>query len=196
MNRPKKEKSRKFGVALLTPVALLASSFLVYQASNAAFTAQTSNGANSWSSGTVVLSDDDAGNVMFNVTGLTPGDSGTKCVNVAYTGNLAATVKLFASPYDDAGGLGQYLDFTVEEGANATGGATMDCTGFTSGASLYTGTLTGFATAHTNYANGASTWAPTGADSKSYKFTYTMQDTNAAQGKSVNATFVWEARNS
>ena len=185
---------RRVGLAILTPIALLASSFMVYTASNAAFSANTSNGNNTWSTGSVTLTDDDTGNVMFNLGGLTPGDTAEKCINVAYGGNLPSAIKLYTSPYAN-NGLGQYLDFSVEEGSAAAGGATLDCAGFTSGTSLYSGTLDGFHTASSTYATGVSTWAPSASATKSYKFSYTVQDNNAAQNKDVSATFVWEARN-
>lgn len=180
------------------PLALVASSAIVFQASNAAFTASTSNGSNTWSSGTVTLTDDDSSSVMFNATGLKPGDTDTKCINVTYTGSLAGTVRLFVT--SPSGTLGSYLDLTVQEGTGATGGASLSCTGFTSASTLSSGgaTLASFTAAHTDFATGASTWAPTGAatETKSYRITYTLQDDNAAQNQSAAATFTWEARNS
>ncbi len=182
------------GLALLVPLALLASSAVVYQASNAAFTASTSNGANNWAAGTVVLSDDDSNSVLVNLSGLKPGDNGTKCLNVNYTGSLASAVKLYTTGYTD-NGLAQYLTFSIDEGTGAAGGAALDCTGFTGGSSLYSGTLNGFATASTGYGTGVSSWAPSGAATKSYRFSWTLQDDNNAQGKNATTSFTWEARN-
>jgi hypothetical protein len=182
------------GIALLVPVALLASSAVVYQASNAAFTASTSNGANNWASGTVALTDDDTGSVLVNLTNLKPGDTATKCLNVNYTGSLAAAVKLYTTSYSDTG-LAQYLTFSIDEGTGATGGAALSCTGFTGGTSLHSGTLDGFATTSTAYGSGVSSWAPSGSATKSYRFSWTLQDNNSAQGKNSSATFTWEARN-
>ncbi len=182
------------GVTLLVPLALLASSAVVYQASNAAFTASTTNGANNWAAGTVQLSDDDSGSVLVSMTGLQPGDTATKCLNVNYSGSLAAAVKLYTTGYTDTG-LGQYLTFSIDEGTGATGGATLDCTGFTGGTSLHSGTLDGFATAASSYATGVSSWAPSASATKSYRFSWTLQDDNNAQGKDATATFTWEARN-
>lgn len=52
------------------PGALVVSSALVFTASQAAFTATTANGPNTWSAGTVAISDDDAGSAMFTATAL------------------------------------------------------------------------------------------------------------------------------
>src|SRR3712207_7319239 len=43
------------------------------------------------------LSDDDSGSAMFTATGLKPGSTGTKCIQVTYGGSLAAAVKLYVS---------------------------------------------------------------------------------------------------
>ncbi len=168
-------------------------SVLVVGGSRAAFNSTTSNGSNSFAAGTVVLSDDDAGSVMFNLSGMKPGDTATKCINVSYTGSLPANVHLYGSV---AGGLGAYLDTTVDIGSGAAGGASSDCTGFVSSANLFGGTLTGFGAAHSNFGNGAAGFdGATNPSTRSYRVTVTLQDNNAAQGQSSTATFTWEAQN-
>jgi hypothetical protein len=172
------------------PVALVVASLLVWNASSSAFQATTTNGTNSWAAGTVAISDDDSGSAMFNATGLKPGDTGAKCILVTYGGSLAATVKLYSAV---TGTLGQYLDLTVEQG---TGGTSSGCGSFAAESTLYSGTLSGFGTAATNFANGVGSWTPGGAGAtKAYRFTYTLQNNNAAQGLSASATFTWEAQN-
>lgn len=196
--RRRTEGGRRRTMVVALPLALVASSALVYQASNAAFTASTDNGSNTWSSGTVALADDDSSSVMFNATGLKPGNSRIACINVTYSGTLAGNVRLYVT--SPSGTLGQYLDLTVEEGTGAAGGNTASCVGFsaTSTLSAVGATLASFTTAHSNFGNGASTWAPTGAapESRSYRITTTLQDNNAAMGLSAAATFTWEAQNS
>lgn len=173
------------------PTALVLSSAMVWQASHSAFNATTSNGSNSWSGGTVSLSDDDSGSAMFSATGLKPNDTASKCILVTYGGSLAASVKMYASA---SGTLGTYLNLTVQQG---TGGTSSSCAGFTSESTLYSGTLAGFAAASSNFATGVGSFAPTGSgQTKAYRLTYTVQDDNAAQGTSASATFTWEAQNS
>jgi hypothetical protein len=173
---------------------LLVMSLLVVTGSRAAFNATTDNNANSFAAGTVVLADDDAGSVMFNLTGMKPGDTATKCVNVTYTGSLAADVKLYSAI--GGTGLATYLDTAVDVGTGAAGGATMDCTGFGSSSNLHNTTLAAFGAAHTNYANGAGGFAgATNPTTRSYRFTVTLQDDNAAQGLTATASFTWEAQN-
>ncbi len=193
--RTRGKRRRTMVVSL--PIALLVSSAVVYEASNAAFTASTSNGTNQWSSGTVVLADDDTGSVMFSATNLGPGDTDTKCINVTYTGTLAGAVKFYLGT--PTGTLGQYIDFTVEQGSGATGGNTLSCTGFVSATTLSSGgdTLDTFAAAHSSFATGVSSWSPTGAasETKSYRITYTLQNSSSVMGLSASAMFTWEAQN-
>jgi hypothetical protein len=175
-------------------VGLLVMSLLVVTGSRAAFTASTANGSNTFTAGTVTLADDDAGSVMFNLTGMKPGDTATKCVNVTYTGSLAADVKLYGTV--GGTGLATYLDTVVDVGTGATGGASTDCTGFTAPSNLHNGTLAAFGTAHTDYSNGAAGFAgATNPSTKSYRFTVTLQDNNLAQGKTASVAFTWEAQN-
>ena len=190
---------RRGAFALLTRLGavgagLLVMSLLVVTGSRAAFTASTANGVNTFTAGTVTLADDDAGSVMFNLTGMKPGDTATKCVNVTYTGSLAADVKLYGTV--GGTGLADYLDTTVDIGTGAAGGAPLDCTGFVLGSNLSSGTLTAFGAAHTNYGNGLGGFAgATNPTTRSYRVTVTLQDNNLAQGKTASLAFTWEAQN-
>lgn len=194
---PSSDFSRRRRLALAAvPVALLASSGLVYQASRAAFTAQTSTGNNTWSSGSVQLSDDDSDTAMFTASGLTAGSTAAKCIEVTYNGDLGASVKLYVSA--SVGDLRQYLTIKVEQGQ---GGTFADCTGFVAdGAPVVNPvvddeTLLAFATANTNFATGVGAWTPGAAGQKrTYKITYTLADSNDAQNKTASATFRWEAQ--
>jgi hypothetical protein len=176
-------------------LALVLVSVLTVRASSAAFSDTTDNSANTWSAGTVTLTDDDGGaTAMYSATNMKPGDGSTECITVTYSGTLDASVKVFGAVTAGTG-LEDYLDLTVRRGS---GGLFGDCTGFTSAEVVYTGTLGGFVTAHTNFATGAGSWTPTGGgadDDMTYEFSVTLQDNSAAQGLSATATITWEAQN-
>lgn len=189
----------KWGVV---PTALVISGLLVWQASYSAFSASTSNPTNNWTAGSVALSDDDSDTAMFTASNLKPASTATKCIVVTSTGTLASAVKLYATAYSTTNALGTYINLTVDEGAGgtfATSGPTS-CSGFTSSANDFTGTLATFATTKTNFASGVSSWTPTGSgsESKTFRFTYTLDSAtpNSAQGGTAQAGFTWEAQNS
>ena len=76
---------------------------------------------------------------MYSVTNAGPGTSTVKCIKVTYTGSMPADVKLYTPSTLGAGA--NYIDLTIEKG---TGNPTFPgCTGFTSGSTIYTGTLGG-----------------------------------------------------
>lgn len=170
--------------------------FLVVGSSRAAFTATTDNTGNYASAGTVALVDDDSGSVLFNVTGMAPLDSASECIVVTYNGDLTvgAPVQLYRSGATTGTGLDQYLDLVVEVG---TGGSFGSCAGFTPTSTLFTGaTLQSFASTHTAYASALSTaWSPTAAgQNRTFRFTISLQDNNAAQGLDATFGYTWEVR--
>ena len=183
---------RLAAVPLLVGIAL--SAVLIQQSTTAAFSGATSNGPNSFGAGTVALTDDDGGSVMFNATDMTPTDVEQRCIEVEYTGSsFDLTPVRFYSAVTDSG-LGAHLDVVVEEG---TGGDFADCTGFTASSTIFSGTLAGLSTAHPDYANGATAFTPaSGSVARVYRITATLgADTpNSAQGSGAGATLTWETR--
>lgn len=195
IHRPRRRRRRGLGALVALPVALglIGASAVVWESSSAAFTATTSNAANSWAAGTVSLTDDDSATAMFSATGLVPAATGSKCITVTYGGSAAAAVKFYVAA-NTGPGLQPYLDLVIQEGS---GGSFGSCTGFTPTSTLFTGTLSALVSANATYATGLSSWAPTGAaQSRTYKVSYTLNAStpDAQQGASSTATFQWEAR--
>ncbi|HEX8067983.1 MAG TPA: TasA family protein [Thermoleophilaceae bacterium] len=169
-----------------------------------AFSSTTSNSGNQLTAGTVAIGDNDAGAAMFNnVTGGKPGTTIQRCITVTYTGSLDSDVRLYTTDAS-SGTLAPYVDVTIEPGSySGAPPAFPSCTGFTadSGGAIYTGTLANFRTTKNSYANGvvdnpgsSTKWAQN--DAVVYRVSYTVQDTNAAQGLTTGShSFTWEARN-
>ncbi len=181
------------GIVRLAAIAaaLLLLTILAVTRSEAAFSATTDNPGNSFSSGTVVLTDDDGGaTAMFTATGMSPGNPIVECITVTYSGNLLnADIKMYGST---TGTLDTYLDMTVEEG---TGGSFGDCTGFTPASTIFNNTLENYATTHTNWASGLNVYTATvNPQSRTLRFTIDVQNNPAAQNDSSTATFTWEAQ--
>lgn len=177
----------------------------------AAFTSSTSSLANSFTSGTVVLSDDDGGSTaMFTVAlgVMTPNVTVSRCIAVNYTGSLPANVVLFRGS-GAIGGTGLETDLNLKV-TRGTGATFPTCTGFTADATNYLGAGAGviFNTATiTTYPLEAGTpiqdppgtaevW--TNSETHVYRFDVTVKATapDTQQGKVANAIdFVWKATN-
>lgn len=165
------------------------------------FTATTQNAGNEISSGTVELSDNDSGAALYNVTGVRPGETISRCIKTTYTGSLPALVRLY-SP-SSPGPLAQYIDLTIAQGTQPTS-TFPGCTGFAADATgtIFTGTLQAFEQTRNSYANGVATlpagkasW--TGGEALVYRVQATLQAAapNESQGWSSGShAFVWEAR--
>lgn len=177
-------------------VALLMLTVLTVARSQAAFSDTTVNTGSAFSTGTVVLTDDDGGaTALFNAVALSPGTPVEKCIVVTYTGTLTdADIKLYGT---STGDLAQYIDTTIEVGS---GGAFdpvgTGCVGFVADAApIYTGTLLAFSTAHTDWSDGFATHTATAnPTAKTIKFTVEVQNDPLAQNKTATADFTWEAQ--
>ena len=170
-----------------------------------AFSSQTSNPGNNFSAGTVNISDNDGDVAAYNVSSAKPGSTQSECIRVVYTGSLDSDVHLYTP--EAIGSLGPYVNLTITPGTQST--PNVNCSGFTpdAGGDVYSGTLSGWAGAHSSYANGlsvtpgasATKWATN--DAVVYKIQATLADDNNANGGSGSAlttgthSFVWEARN-
>jgi len=175
---------------------------IVGSAVSAAFVAQTSVDANAFSAGTVVMADSDAGLALFTLTGLTPASPAVaRCVRVTYSGSLAADVRLYAThAFTPANGdLGPQLQLTVERGTESAPASA--CTTFVANTTVYSGLLSAYPTTWATgrvdpTAGSPETW--TNAEAHSYRITLAPRaGTTGAlfQGRDVNETFRWEARN-
>jgi hypothetical protein len=192
-------KAAKIAAWAALPAALLLSGAVVAGGSYSAFSATTANPTSNWTTGTVVLSDDDAGSALFTATNLKPGSTGSNCITVTSTGSLASAVKLYATAA--AGGtLGSQITLTVEQGTSSSATTFGSCANFTSTSTLYSGSLTSFGSTYTSYSNSVGSWTPTGSGSENrvYKFTYSLPSNlaNSYQNTTASLGFTWEAQNS
>jgi hypothetical protein len=169
-----------------------------------AFSSQTSNPGNSFSAGTVNISDNDADVAAYNVTGGKPGSTQSECIRVLYTGSLDSDVHLYTP--EAIGSLGPYVNVTITPGTQSP--LNTNCSGFSpdSGGPVFNGTLSAWRTAHHDWASGltvlpsasATKWVTN--DAVVYKIQATLADDNNANGVSSSLStgthsFVWEARN-
>jgi len=201
MNKPSR-RARKIGTVITTPIAIVAAAALVWQSSYAAFSGTTRNSGNNWSTGSVALTDDDAGAARFQASGLVPGQTETKCITITANATVAGVVRGYVvNPVMSPTGLQDHIKLRFDVG---TGGGFGSCTGFVQegpdGASY---SLTE-AAAYDSYTTGSDVWAaPVGTSSRTIKITWTFDTTgltptqiNALQGASAGQDFQWELQSS
>jgi hypothetical protein len=183
------------------PVAMLLAAGTVWQASYAAFSADTRNSGNAWSTGTIAMTDDDAGSARFTVTNLVPGQTDTQCIKVTSTGTNYGPVKMYTLNAANTTGLMEHLKMTVKQGS---GGTFASCTGFVSTDTLINGVmLSAMATTYTSYATGVGNWTTASSpESRVFQITYlfdssgmTQEQLDALQGTHTGIDLEWEIQN-
>lgn len=205
MSRPFSRPSRrttKVAAALTTPIAVLAAGALVYQASYAAFTGQTRNSGNEWSTGSISLTDDDQGSARFQVRNMLPGDTDSKCLTITANASVPSMVKGYAiNPVTSVQGLESRIKMTVQSG---TGGSFTDCTGFVPIPGEPVVPPQPLATLFDNnsFDKALGGWeVGTGTHTRTYKMTWTFdtagmtqQQIDQLQGAKTGLDFQWEMR--
>ena len=179
---------------LATTVAAATSGAISY----AAFSDNTSNPTNAFSSGTVDIEDNDSGTAMLALTDAIPGATDTSCIRITYTGSLDSSVRLYGTP---AGDLAPYLTLTVTRGTDSA--PSFDsCDSFTADVTdhlglgagvLYNGPLSGYPADAASAVVDPEPWST--GESHDYQFEISLNDDNAAEGKTASSAFSWEARN-
>jgi hypothetical protein len=192
-------RARKIAVFGAAPLAVLIAGGMVWQGSQAAFTASTRNSGSSWSTGNVTLTDDDLGAAAFTVENIVPGQTGQKCIVVTSNSNVPGEVRAYTQNLITSKGLENRIYFDLEQG---TGGSFNDCTGFTPVANTVPELpLSTLASVNRDFATGGAPWqtAGTPGEARSYRGTWrfdttgmSQEDVNALQGARVGIDLVWE----
>lgn len=190
-------RTRRITTLVVGPTAILVAGLLVWQGSTAAFTADTRNTGNNWQTGSVTLTDDDEGAAAFRIDGVTPGQTGERCLVVTSESTVPGEVRTYVGNLG-AHGLEDYIKVSFAIG---TGGTFADCTGFTPTTTLPAESLADIATTFDSYATGAMPWTTTGTPGEYtvYRATWTFDTTSltqeqidALQGKSASIDVEWE----
>ncbi|HEX8345560.1 MAG TPA: hypothetical protein VF657_12635 [Actinoplanes sp.] len=222
--QPTRHPLARFSTIAGLVVAIVTTGSLVWKASYAAFSATTTNPGNSWSTGSVTITDDRSGAAVFSVATVEPDGAsstlnppgtgaftassaaagGSACIKVTYTGTTPADIRMYGTLTNTGGdgGLGQFLLFDVDTGTDSAGGSDPSCATYTSSTYRYgsaSNTNVYLNGIPTGYVGGLAGW--TGATqntSRWYRLSWLMPATvsAASQGEQVQATFVWEAQSS
>ena len=200
------DRRRRRAFRAATPLAaLLVAAILIWQGSNAAFSAQTSNTGDTWATGNLVLTNNGGGitylpitpTALFNEGNRKPGDTGVKCITVESTGSLAGILKLYRSdPVTGANGptLATHIDLIIDaQAVSASTNVQANCTGYTggTGGAVFNGTLAGMPI---TYAAATGTAVAAGPQHVAYRIAWTINANapNAVQSSSAVANLIWE----
>ena len=149
------------------------------------FSAQSANPGNTFTAGTLTMSNSDAPGAILTAANMKPGDSTGGTVDIENTGSLAGTFSLSRTALTNSDGgnpMSDKMNLVIEDcGTDAT------CDG--SDTIIYSGTLTAMGSGP--YALGN---FPAGVEHR-YEFTATFDSSagNAYQGDNTSATFTWDA---
>jgi hypothetical protein len=177
----------------LTVFATILTAVGVTVASGADFTAQSANPANTFSTGTLTLSN--SATAILTASGMRPGDTATEgTVDIANTGTLSGAFTLTrATPVDSdtAYPLSSKLNVTVEDCGTFTG-ATAPACGDPDDVNRYSGTLAQMG-AGGHPISGLGTFA--GGEKHRYRFQVALDASadNNYQGDTSTAAFTWNA---
>jgi hypothetical protein len=192
MKRPFRTLRGKLAISV---VSLAIVSVVAGVAVFSAFSSTVSTGASSFAAGSVTLTTNGTGAVLFNLPAMKPGDSASRCTLVTYSGTLPASVQFSGAV---TGTLGPFLDTVVTRGTfPGAAPASNACTGFTAdatGSQLFSNTLDQLP-ASSPLTDPATSWAT--GDSHVYEVTVTLPSNVAtgAQGLIAGATLTWAASN-
>lgn len=203
----RRRMSRLSRPSFLATVALVAlGAAAIGIGSWAAFRVLGQNSGNAITSGTVAVGDNDGGSAELSLSSALPGDTDSDCIKVTYTGSLASTIRLYGTTTGT--GLDPYLDLKVTRGTySPSDPGDGSCTNFSADATnyigagagvIYNGTLQGYADSYTAGLVDPTPGSPeswTTNESHVYKLQVTVQNNSAAESKTANQDFVWEARN-
>jgi hypothetical protein len=176
---------------------------LIWQGSNAAFSATTDNTNDAWATGSLALTNNGGGTTyagttaaLFTETGLKPGDTGAKCITVQSGGTLAGGLKMYRGAITGANStaLAALLDMTVDAvTVSSSTNVQANCTGYTGGTSgaVFSGTLSGMPS---TYAAASGTAVAAGTQRVVYRIAWTVNTSagNSVQSSSAQANLNWE----
>ena len=186
-------RARRLTLAVSGGAALVLATALVWQTAYAAFSVSTTPIGTGISTGTVSIGDDDNGTALFSLSGLKPGGAATRCITVTSTGSVPAVVRLYGTGRSTTKSLTSYLNLSILSG---TGGSNASCSGFTSSATIYTGTV---AALPTTFGTGVGSWTTAGTtgETRTFQITASLSSSapTSAQSGTASVAFTWEAQN-
>jgi hypothetical protein len=169
----------------LAVLALILLAVGVAVGSGANFTAQTANPSNTFTAGTLTMSNSEEGAAILSASDMKPGDSTTGVVDITNTGSITGTFSMNRSALtnsDGANPMSAKMNMVVTDC-----GTDFDCTAGTN-PNVYTGTLSAMTATFS-----LGTFAPGVGHRYKFDATFDSSADNNYQGDNTSATFTWDA---
>jgi hypothetical protein len=174
---------RTLGVLALVLVAVG-----VAVGSGANFSASSANPSNTFTAGTLTMSNSNDAAAILTANNWKPGDTSTGTVDIENTGSLSGTFSLSRtalSNSDNSNPLSDKIDLVVKDCGDFSGG-TPSCDA--GDPNKYSGTLTAFTSSAA-----LGTFAANEKHRYQFSATFNSSAGNAYQGDNSSATFTWDA---
>jgi hypothetical protein len=182
--------ARRLG-KLLAPTAVALTAGLAF----AAFTDDAANGGNRATAADVTITEDVSARApLFDLADWQPAEDGAtveRCIGITNAGSIALplTLRLDGAP---AGDLAEYVDVEVEHGTRPVASDDASCGEFVADGDVFAGELADLPTGTADRIAAGPGKLAVGAE-RTYRITWTLQDTEEAEGKSVSGVnFLWE----
>lgn len=161
----------------------------------AAFTDDARNDGNRASAASVTITEDvPASSALFSVTNFRPSDpTEERCIGVTNGGSVAVPIKMRLAGAATGTGLGDHITMTVERGTRSATDDTASCGSFVAAADgqFFNDKLANFPTTAAAAISDGGTTLPVGSE-RAYRIRWSLDDTEAAEGKTVTAVdFLW-----
>jgi hypothetical protein len=201
------DRRRRRALRAVTPLAaLLVAALLIWQGSNAAFSATTDNTNDAWATGNLVLTNNGGGTsylastpALFTESNRKPGDTGFKCITVNSGGSLPGSLRLYRGAVTGTGNfaaLAGWINVTIDAQPVGSGvNVPANCAGYTggTGGATFNGTLNSMPTSYATAA-GTAVAMVGGAERVAYRIGWTINTIadNTVQSSSAIANLNWE----
>jgi hypothetical protein len=172
----------------LSVLALVLLAVGVAVGSGANFSAQSANPSNTFTAGTLTMSNSNDAAAILNASNWKPGDTSTGTVDIENTGSLAGTFSLSRTALSNSDGsnpLSDKIDLVVKDCGDFSGGTPTCDPG---DPTKYSGTLSAMTSSST-----LGTYAANEKHRYQFAATFNSSAGNVYQGDNSSATFTWDA---
>lgn len=173
--------------ALASAVAALAIATIVVSESSSALDPRGTASGNEFSTGSIALVDDDEGRALVTLENMVPGRPVERCITITYAGTVLPVDLTLAA--GTSGDVAPFVQVRAERGDTGSAGAYGSCDGFVAADTVFEGSMEDLADRPPVAAGSLHSES----EQAVFRFTFDLDDLDAAEGRAGSVDFVWEA---